>query len=81
MPKAILEFDLNDFEDKKSHFRAIKADDMASAIHHFAYNSKKRMFWAVENKEMTPEEAIELVFSEFFANISEHGIIIDELID
>ena len=79
--KAVLEFDLNDFEDKKAHFRAVKAFDLASAIYYFAYNSKKRMLWEVEGKDLTPEDAIELVFNEFHANINEHGIVIEDLID
>lgn len=32
MAKGILEFDLEDFEDRASHLRAVKADTMAMAI-------------------------------------------------
>jgi hypothetical protein len=46
MPQATLTFDLNDSEDRMAHLRAVQSIDMAIALFHILYNSKKEM----ENK-------------------------------
>ena len=38
--KAILEFDLDDKEDRMAHLRCIKSLDMALLIFHFQYNNR-----------------------------------------
>ena len=40
--KAILEFDLNDSDDKMAHLRAIKSLDMALALWEIQHNLKKQ---------------------------------------
>jgi len=39
--KGILEFDLNDFDDKMAHLRATQSTQMALALWNILYNSKK----------------------------------------
>ena len=81
--KAILEFDLNDNDDLMAHLRAIKALNMAIALHEIVYNTKKSLKNEVEfkNADCTPYEAIDLVFDRIHEILTEESIIIDELIN
>jgi hypothetical protein len=54
MAKAILEYDLNDFDDQMAHKRAIKSTSMALALWEIIYNTKKR----VENEIERDEESL-----------------------
>jgi len=68
--KGILEFDLNDFEDRESFNRANKALDMALAL--VEIREKLR------NHEKY--EAAPLDRGEFFNILEEHGINLEELV-
>lgn len=78
--KAVLTFDLNDVDERIAHLRCVKADALMSAIHTFHYNTKKRLMNLVEEKGLSEYEAVELVFDEFELLMSDHNIIISELI-
>jgi hypothetical protein len=43
MPKATLSFDLNDYEEKKSHLRACKADAMLCAVEKYREHLRRRL--------------------------------------
>jgi hypothetical protein len=47
--KAVLEFDLNDQDDKESHMRCINSTEMAIAIFNLKHNLYKRVSHFVEN--------------------------------
>lgn len=79
MAKAILEYDLSDFDDKQSHLRAIKSSDMAGALWDITHNTKKSLEWAMDGKEMDKYDALEMVFEKIYEILDEHGIKIDEL--
>jgi hypothetical protein len=81
MAKAILEFDLNDHDDKKAHLRAVKSLDMSLAIWDILHNTKKGLEWALEGKELDKYDALELVYEKIHSIIDEHGIIIGDLVD
>jgi len=79
--KANLEFDLNDFDDKLSHFRCVKALDMACALWEFQMNSRKALLSKVTDQEnLTPEDAVNIVFNHFNDLLNEHDINPDTLI-
>jgi hypothetical protein len=80
MAKATLEFDLNDFDDKMEHLRAIKSTDMASFIFQLVSNTKKSIMFELENKDMKDWEAVNLVFERIHNLLDEYDINIDELI-
>ena len=75
--KAILEFDLNDPDDKMAHLRCIKSTDMAIVIWEFISNSRKKL----ENMEVTAESTIDIVYTEFTQLMEEQNILINELIN
>lgn len=81
MAEGILKFDLNDFDDKMAHLRAIKSLDMSMFIFQLLYNTKKSIMYELENKELKDWEVVNLVFERIHELIEEHKIDIDELIN
>ena len=79
--KAQLTFDLNDIDERIAHLRCVKSEALMSAIHTFTYNTKKRLMNLVEEKGLSEYEAVDLVFEEFELLMSDHNIIISELIN
>lgn len=80
MAKAILEFDLNDPDDRQSHLRAIKALDMAGALWDITHNTKKNLEWDIEDKNLDKYEVLELVFDKIYEILESHNINTDELL-
>jgi hypothetical protein len=80
--KAVLEFDLNDPDDRMAHLRAIKSLDMTIALFEIQANLKKRCERIAESKEgdLDVYDGIELVFQHISELMYENGIIIDDLI-
>jgi hypothetical protein len=82
MPKAILEFDLNDPDDQMAHLRAIKSLDMALVLWEMAYNVKKHIQYHIEgNKIEDPYEAVDKVFEKLWEELNERGINLDDLVN
>ncbi len=82
---AQLNFDLTDFDDRLSHQRCVKSTDMASVIFEFHHNTKKNIHRivterAMRNIQVTPHEAVDMVFECFDSLLDEYGIMIDDLI-
>lgn len=81
MAEAILKFDLNDPDDRKAHFRAIKSLDMASALWDITHNTKKGLEWSIDSKEVDKYEVLEMVFDKIYEILDDHSINTDELLD
>ena len=81
--KAILEFDLNEFDDRAAHLRCVKATDMACALFEIANNLKKRAehYCDNPNSEVSNYDLIEYVFSEIREELESNNINIDELLN
>lgn len=80
MPKAILEFDLNDPDDQTAHLRASKSLDMALALWEIMYNTKKGVSWEVEEHKLDGYATLERVYEKIIEALDDHGIKIDDLI-
>jgi hypothetical protein len=85
MAKAILEFDLNEPDDRTAHIRAVKSLDMASFIFELTLNTKKQLehelaSYEFKNIELKDYEVLNLVFKKIHELVDEHGINIDDLI-
>jgi hypothetical protein len=80
MPKGILEFDLNDSEDRRDFDRVNKSLDMALALWEILHNTKKKMQWDVEQRNISSDEALDLVWDKLWEIVNERNINIDELI-
>jgi len=84
--KGILEFDLNDFDDKMAHLRATQSTQMAIALWEIIHNTKKSIIYKVEDainqdKNITPVDAVDMTFDAIIDILEEEGIIIDKLIN
>lgn len=85
MAKAILEFDLNDSDDRMAHLRAVKSTDLALVIWELEYNLRKRLERELEAKEYKNEEVnnydvIDICMENVIKTIRDHTIDIDDLI-
>lgn len=81
--KAILEFDLNDHDDRRAHLRCVKSTDMAIVLFEILNNLRKKVEFEVENFEAdsTPSDGVYATFRRIHELCEENGIIIDDLID
>ena len=81
MAEAKLTYDLNDPEDRKAHFRAVKSLDMASALWDITHNTKKGLEWSIDGKDVDKYEVLEMVFDKIYEILDDHNINTDELLD
>lgn len=81
MPKAILEFDLSNPDDKKAHLRAITADDMHNFIWYVSYNMKKQIIAEIEaeGKKLSTEKVLNKVFNKIWGALNENNINLENL--
>ena len=80
MAKAILKYDLNDTDDAMAHMRAVKSLDMALALWDITHNTKKRIEWSLEGKEIDKYEVLDIVYEKIYEILEEHNIKMDDLI-
>ena len=80
MAEAILKYDLNDTDDAMAHMRAVKSLDMALALWDITHNTKKRIEWSLESKELNKYEVLDLVYERIYEILDEHNIKLDDLI-
>lgn len=80
MAEGILKFNLDDFDDRVAHLRAVKSLDMALAIWSIVHNTKKNLEWSFESKEIDKYDALDLVYEKIHEILDEHNINIDDLI-
>jgi len=80
MAEAILKYDLNDSDDAMAHMRAVKSLDMALALWDITHNTKKRIEWSLEGKEIDKYEVLDIVYEKIYEILEEHNIKMDDLI-
>lgn len=83
--KATLEFNLDDFDDRTAHLRAVKSLDIAMVLWQLVMNSKKGIEYELEGRMMKGEEvnaldALDLVFDRIHDLLEEHDVNIDKYI-
>jgi hypothetical protein len=86
MAKAILEFDLNDPDDRMDHLRAVHSVDLALALWEIHYNTRKSVELTIEEHEMKGEElsaydAMWLYSEKIAEAMKRRSIDIDQLIE
>ena len=80
--EATLKFLLEDPDDKKAHFRCVKATDMACVLFDIKYRIKKELEYAIEaNKFRSFNELLDAVYDKINASYEESKIDLDELLD
>jgi hypothetical protein len=84
MSKAILEFDLNDSDDRMEHLRCVKSTDMALFIWDILHNTRKSFLFKLESQTDSTDreyELVESIWERIWEIANEKGIKIDELIN
>ena len=81
--KAILEFDLNDPDDRMAHLRCIKATDMALALFDILVKLKDITEFSIESLEADSDkwDGAEVVYTLIQQIAEKYNINIDELIN
>jgi len=83
MAKAILKFDLNDFDDRMAHLRAVKSLDLSMAIWDILQLRKtmERRFENTENTNNDVFDGIDAICDGILEILDDHGIKIDDLVN
>jgi hypothetical protein len=78
--KAILEFNLDEPDDRISHNQCVKANDMAGVLWELVYNTKKKLEWELDaNDKLDRYEGLEMVYKRIYELLEEHDVNIDSL--
>lgn len=83
--KAILEFDLNDLDDRMAHDRACRSLDMALALWQIVTNTKRDIADKIEraleeDKNFTPQDSLDLVYDQIYEILRDHDVNVERLI-
>lgn len=79
--KAIIEFNLDDHDDRESYERINKSKEMAYVLWQLMTNKKKELEHKIEcYTTFSSYETLDLVFEEIAMMLQEEGIDIDKLI-
>lgn len=83
MAKAILKFDLNDFDDRMAHLRAVKSLELSMAIWDILQLRKtmERRFENTENTNNDVFDGIDAICDGILEILDDHGIKIDDLVN
>jgi hypothetical protein len=76
--KAILEYDLNDQDDKAAHYRAIMSLEMAIAIHEVANLLRTKVKYGEYSEDVDNE--LNSLQIQFYSILHQKNIIIDNLL-
>lgn len=80
MAKAIIKYDLNDYDDLREFKQNVASSAMASALFELIYNTEKRLEGELEKKENIDKyEVLNLVFERIHGIVMQHNINVDEL--
>ena len=79
--KAILEFDLNDQDERMAHMAAVKASDMAQLLWHIRYNLRSNIYDEVDNMNdgKDYESGVELALAHLYELVDHYNINVEEL--
>lgn len=78
--KAILKFDLSDPDDRADHKIAVHANDMAFILWELLYNSRKGFEQEMDEKHLTGDGVLDMVYDRLRDLLDEHSINIDDLV-
>ena len=78
--KGILKFDLNDFDDKQAHLRAVKSLDLVLALMDIGSELRSKVKYAPDNMSDDTLKAYQDIRDEYYRILSNYGINIDELV-
>ncbi len=76
--KAVLEFNLDEPDDRQSHMRAVKALDLTIAL----WDVQEYLHRKIDNGQLTPEQraVFEEIQKEFFSIKDNHNITFEDIL-
>jgi hypothetical protein len=77
--KAILEFNLDDFDDSVAHMRCVQALDMALALWEIR-SIRNQIENQLDHKQMDSHELLDKVFEEFYGILENKNINLDKIL-
>ena len=78
--KGILKYDLNDFDDRQAHLRAVKSLDLAIALMDIGNELRSKVKYASDDTSSETIKAYEDIRDEYFRILSNYSIDLDELV-
>jgi hypothetical protein len=75
--KAVLEFDLQDIEDRIEHQRMLKAKDMSIALWDMSQELRKKVKYAPDDLSEDTYKAYEEIQDIFYGILNQHNIDLD----
>lgn len=81
MPKAILEYDLNDLDERNAHLRAIKSLPLTLCLWDIDQHLRSELKYGTEEGELSDEayKAIKRTRERLREILEDNGIVLDEL--
>jgi hypothetical protein len=79
--KATLEFNLDDFDDRMSHFRCVMGINMALALWNIEMKLIDRVISRIKTDTISKEDLSEIIRTELNDMLSENEINLDQLIN
>jgi len=83
MSKGILEFNLDDLDDRRAHLRATMATNLALCLWDMSNTAHREIEYRLETTklDLSPFEVKEMIFDKFGEILEKYNINLDELID
>lgn len=78
--KGILKYNLDDFDDRQAHLRAVKSLDLAIALFDIGNELRSKVKYVSDDTSEDTIKAYEDIRDEYFRILSNYGIDLDELI-
>ncbi len=79
MAKVVIEFNLDNADDKREYYQYNKSEDMAMFIWELAHNTKKQLEHKLEDKKLTRYDALDMMFEHIYEMLKDNDINVNKL--
>lgn len=80
MAKVVIEFNLDNADDKREYYQYNKSEDMAMFIWQLAYNTKKELEYDIETKgKMSNYDTLDMLFEKIGQMLTDYDINVNKL--
>lgn len=79
MAKVVIEFNLDNADDKREYYQYNKSEDMAMFIWELAHNTKKQLEYKLEGKKLTSYDALDMMFEHIYEMLKDNDINVNKL--
>jgi dTDP-4-dehydrorhamnose reductase len=80
MAKVVIEFNLDNADDKREYYQYNKSEDMAMFIWQLAYNTKKELEYDIEAKgKISNYDVLDMIFEHIYKMLEDNDINVNKL--